>query len=247
MNKFENSADISSTDKKETIKPISFTREQLNKILDDPEHAPEDILNLLDKDFKETLDAGAGVWEGYSIRDHTLMVMGQFKKYFTGTDIDNRNLFEIILAFHDIGKPDAIAEGDKKKQHQHTKKILNPVMIQLEYEPEDIALAESIIDGDHLGGYLRGGDVTESAKMILTMAGKSGISLEKYWKLLMTYYQVDAGSYTEDAGGLKSLDRLFVFDHESDTMSFAPDIAQKIKMLEDEFRKLAAEAAKDNN
>jgi len=38
------------------------------------------------------------------------------------------------------------------------------------------------------------------------MANASGLSLPDFWKLLLIYYQVDAGCYTKDAGGIESLD-----------------------------------------
>lgn len=239
MNKTEGQFNTPSQENKALPEQLSFNREQLEAVLENPDHAPEEVLDLLDADFNESFAAGIGVWEGYSLREHTLMVMNQFRKYFQGADIGDKKLFEFILALHDIGKPKAVSENAKHKQHEYTKKILLPLLTRLGYEQKDIALAESLIDGDAIGGYLKGNGITESANTILNMAQKSGLPVEKFWNLLTTYYQVDAGSYTEDAGGLRSLDFLFSFAPESKTMAFAPQTAEKISALEKVVKDLA--------
>ena len=75
------------------------------------------------------------------------------------------------------------------------------------------------------------------------MSKRSGLPAQEFWKLLEIYYQVDAGSYTEDAGGYRGLDSLFSFDPENGKMSFAPQIAEEMKILEKEVLRLAVEEA----
>ena len=245
MNNFEIQQNIPHQ-KEETFKSLSFTREQLDIILNNPKHVPEEVLLLLEKDFKDSLDAGVGVWEEYSLREHTLMVMKQYGKYFKDSDIDDKKLFEFILALHDMGKPKAVSAGMKHKQHEYTKEILTPILTQLGYSANEMAIAESLIDGDPIGSYLKGGDATGTAEIIVSMAKKSGLPIGKFWTLLTTYYQVDAGSYTEDAGGLRSLDGLFSFDPGSHRMTFSPHIAQKIDNLEKVVNDLASKNQENN-
>lgn len=225
------------------VTSLSFTRERLEGVLGNLEHSPKDILNLLEEDFKDSLDSDVGVWEGYSLREHTLMMMEQFRKYFSdNANIGDKKFFEVILALHDIGKPWAVSEDVAEKQHEYTKKIIIPVLTQLRYSPEEIKLAVSLIDGDPIGHYLSsgGGRITESAKEILEMAEGSGVPLDKFWQMLLIFYQSDAGSYTEDAGGLNSLDSQFSFGPDKHTMDFSEANKEKIRVLEEEVNFLSS-------
>ncbi len=221
----------------EKIRQLTFTREDLEAVFKNPDHAPEEIMALLDKDFKDYFDADAGVKEGYSLRRHTLMVMHQFKKYFKNTEIDGKDFFEFILALHDIGKPNAIRAEGKQEQHKYTKQELTSILPQLGYEKKDIDFAEALIDGDAIGHYLRGGSVSETAREIVDSAFKSGLPLMEFWKILLIFFQVDAGAYTEDAGGTHSLDELFSFEPEFHTMSFSKPTMRKIELLEQEIKR----------
>ena len=63
------------------------------------------------------------------------------------------------------------------------------------------------------------------------MAEKSGLPVQDFYNLLLMFFKVDAGSYTLDAGGLKSLDFLFVFNHAKLKMDFAHPFKKKIEEL----------------
>ncbi len=60
-------------------------------------------------------------------------------------------------------------------------------------------------------------------------ACSSNITLSEYHYLLLTYYMSDAGSYTVDAGGKRSLDHLFIFGE--GRMTFSPDTEWKMQLL----------------
>ncbi len=228
------------TEESKEVVPLSFTREELNTILNNPEHTPEEILGLLERDFKELLSQGVGVWEGYSLRDHTLMVMRQYKKYFGDANLHDKDIFEFMLALHDMGKPIAVSDGQKHKQHEYTKRVAVPVLTQLGYTASEVNLVESLIGGDPIGSYLRNEDISRAAESVVMMAQKSGLDIDSFWDMLIAYYQVDAGSYTEDAGGLHSLDDLFSFDPDSQTMTFAPHVATKISRLKEAVKDLVS-------
>lgn len=105
-------------------KKLSFGRKDLDTVLNQNPFKPEDLVGLFTKDWGLDYEADAGVWEGYTIRQHTLMVMGQFEKYFSHSSLPanmDRNLFRATLALHDIGKPEAIRMGGKHLQHEYTK------------------------------------------------------------------------------------------------------------------------------
>lgn len=226
---------------------ISFTRAQLDAVLHNPRHTPADVLNLLNPDFGTLLDSGVGVMENYTLRQHTTMVMGQFKKYFGSTDLPvgiDRDYFEFVLALHDIGKPKAIASG-RRDEHKETVEIMRPVMRQLNYTEEQIALATSLVDGDPIGYCIRYGNEVKSAKEIVSMARRSGIPTRDFFKLLTIFYQVDAGSYTKDAGGQEVLDRLFSFNYGS--IAFEQKTAVKIDRLREMMQTLVGLRLLDEN
>ncbi len=197
--------------------------------------SPEKLLQFLAADFGGIYAADAGVWEGYTIGQHTLMVLRQFERYF-GTQVlpgnCDINMLRLILALHDTGKREAIACGDKNQQHLHTVQIIEEFFDALDFPEASKKLAVALIEEDALGKYIRGRqDVFQTAALIEQSAAKGGMVVRDFLELLTIFYRVDAGSYTEDAGGLKSLDHLFVFDHQKPALAFAPEIADKMEIL----------------
>jgi hypothetical protein len=212
---------------------LPLTRDNLDTVLSDPDHTPEQVLGLFENDFKKEFDGDTGVWEGHTLREHTLMVMRQFKKYFANTPIADRNLFEVVLALHDIGKPKAVIENKKHLQHSYTQEIMRSVLSKLKYTEQQISIAESIINGDPIRNYLSGENIEKVATAIIENARKSGLSVTQFWTLLRTYYLVDAGSYTADAGSQPSLEHLFSFDNQSKQMDFSPRIREMVDKLQE--------------
>jgi len=214
--------------------PEILSRQQLDTILQNPDRTPESVLNFFDGKFQKELDADAGVHEGYTIREHTAMVMGQYYKYLRSElpDSVNPEVFEVILALHDIGKSQAIRNGDKTQQHQFTTPLLKETMTELGFDDEDIQFATALTDGDPIGAVLQTGDTSGNAHKITKMVAHSGLGIEDFWQALQVYYKADAGSYTRDAGGQPSLDFLFEFNPVGGKMSFSPDTQVVVKAIE---------------
>jgi hypothetical protein len=178
-----------------------------------------------------------GLWEGYSLRRHTLMVLKQYMKYFAVRNLPqtDKEPFLIVLALHDIGKPFAVSKGDKGLQHFFTKQIVNQISDHL---PFDIKNYISLIDGDPIGEFFKGKDLKESVEQIKKMANETSFSKELFFQLLTTYYQTDAGSYTKDAGGEVSLEFLFnnfEFNDQQKRLWFSPFYENIFKQLETSF------------
>ncbi|MFC1914785.1 hypothetical protein ACFLWK_00815 [Chloroflexota bacterium] len=215
---------------------ISFSREELNEVLNSPNYTPKALLSLFKKDLDKEFNAASGVREKYSIKRHTLMVMGQYEKYFGKSEMlasVSKTLFRTFLALHDIGKSDAIRKtGDKHNQHRYTVEIMSSVLSQLGFSEQEVKIALALVSEDIIGGYIRGHFSGKEATEELTkMADDVGLPFYDFLRLLLIYYQVDAGSYTEDAGGLKSLDHLFVFDKGKGQMDFSVNVAAKVDQL----------------
>jgi len=215
---------------------LSFSREELNKVLDSPDYRPKALTSLFEKDFDKELNADSGVREKYSIKRHSLMVMGQFEKYFSKSELPagmNRSFFRTFLALHDIGKADAIKKtGNKHNQHRYTVAIMGSVLSQLDFSEQEVRIALALVSEDAIGGYIRGHcSGKEATEELEKMADDVGLPFYDFLKLILIFYQVDAGSYTEDAGGLKSLDHLFVFDTGKGRMDFSVNVAAKVDQL----------------
>ena len=215
---------------------LSFPRAELDKVLNSSDYAPEALVAMFQKDLGKKFNADSGVREKYSIKRHTLMVMGQFEKYFAGRELPagmSKNFFRTFLALHDIGKSDAIKKsGDRKNQHRYTVEIMRHVLSQLDFSDEEVSVAVALVSGDVIGGYIRGHYSGKKAtEELAKMADDAGLPFYDFLKLLLVFYQADAGSYTEDAGGLKSLDHLFIFDKGKGQMDFSANVAAKVDQL----------------
>ncbi|MFC2067582.1 hypothetical protein ACFLTP_00970 [Chloroflexota bacterium] len=215
---------------------LSLSRAQLDKVLESSTYTPQDLINLLERDLGMKFKADSGVHEKYSIKRHTLMVLGQFEKYFADQELPagmGNNFFRIFLSLHDIGKPDAIREtGDRNSQHRYTVGIMHTLLNQLNFSDQEIRIAVTLVSGDVIGKYIKGhrnGKIT--TEELKTMADEAKLSFNDLLELMLIYYQVDAGSYTKDAGGLESLDYLFEFKPKEKRMVFSVDVAAKVDQL----------------
>ena len=215
---------------------LSFSRAELDEVLGNPDYTPEALVSLFERDLSKEFNAESGVREKYSIKRHTVMVMGQFEKYFSKSALPagmSESFFRTFLALHDIGKPRSIKEtGDKHHQHMYTVRIMSSVLSQLNFTEQEIKIALALVSEDVIGGYIRSRYSGKRATEELTkMSDDAGLPFYDFLKLILIFYQVDAGSYTEDAGGLKSLDHLFVFDPLKRQMDFSVNVSAKIDQL----------------
>ncbi|KXK08596.1 MAG: hypothetical protein UZ21_OP11001000586 [Microgenomates bacterium OLB22] len=219
------------------LQGMALTRAEIDEVTADPEHDVATFLSLFEADFKSLLDADAGVWEEYTLRRHTAMVLGQYHKYFRGKPLPHLDhpFFETVLALHDIGKPLAIAAGDKRMQHEYTVPMMGIILAQLDFPQNQIDIALAVVHGDTIGHYLKDGepDMKKYVTELEERATHAGLSVEDFLTLTAIFFQIDAGSYTEDAGGLKSLDALFSFHPDEGRMTFSPRIEEKMQKLRD--------------
>ena len=210
---------------------------QLQKIAYSDDFSPKELLYFLSADVDKRFRADAGVWEKYSIYEHTLMVMEQFERYFGCgqlSDVVDCGVFRMMLALHDIGKPDAIALGDKNMQHKYTIKIMQRLFAKYNIAQQQTKIMCALVNTDVLGNYIRGRiSCGKAAKQLQQDAQSIQLPVKDFFDVLSIYYRCDAGSYTEDAGGFKSLDHLFVFDRNAPSLTFAPDVLSEVQKLEE--------------
>jgi hypothetical protein len=217
-------------------------RAELDNIFRSTNYSTAKLIEFFKRNFRREYAADAGLWERYTIERHTLMVLHQFEKYFSQNRLPGNfkmNTFRVILALHDIGVPAAIEEGTRrglntkeaKKVGQaiYTTKLMASTMDNLGFSKNEIAVGIALVSDDPIGSYLKS-DILQTTA-IQRMARESGMQVLDFFDLLQILYMVDAGSYTEDAGGIKSLDYLFIFDKRWITMTFSPEISNKISKL----------------
>ena len=214
---------------------LQFQVSELEEIFEDENFSPEKLITLLEKQYPEIYKQGTDVWEGYTLEQHTLMVMKQFEKYFSGKTLPasiDKDKFRLILALHDIGKPEAIAKEGKHLQHKYTQQYVQKLFSELEIDKKHTDLALTLTSRDPLGKYIANrANALDTRTAIEDMAIEAEISIEDFFELLCIYYKSDAGSYTENAGGLKSLDDLFEFDEKNRKLDFSSRIQNKIYQI----------------
>lgn len=225
-----------------SIIPNRCAREELDNILSSPDYTPNKLIGFFKRDFKKEFVADAGVWERYTVERHTLMVLHQFENYFIQRSLPcdfKTDTFRVILAMHDIGVSAAIEEGtkrglgigDAKKVGQaiYTSKLIESAMGNLGFGRKEIDVAKTLVSDDPIGSYLKSGNFTTAS--IRRMARESGMSVLNFFDLILVFYMVDAGSYTKDAGGKRSLDFLFVFDKHQMKMHFSLETLNRVNKL----------------
>lgn len=211
-----------------------FSRGILDRIITQPTVESKDILDFFKQKYATEYASGAGVWEGYTIEQHTIMVMTQYDKYFSKVVLPlaiNHNFFKVVLALHDIGKPEAIRLGGKHLQHLYTSGLISQTLPELGFNQRETDIAVALVSDDCIGNCVKGGDLEQSAQRIRTLAKERDLSPKELFELMLILYKVDAGSYTEDAGGLYSLDSLFVFDSKNGKMDLSSEPLKKIDKL----------------
>lgn len=213
------------------------------KELLDPNLSSSDLLlalksiPLLKENYSKTV-------RHYVLETHTFFVINEFDKYFHSAKLPiTRNLFRLLLALHDIGKPKASEDENISNQYIYTVEIINEIKWMLPFKAEEIELCISVVNGDPIGMYLRDKiTLSDSKSQILKMASSSGITLPDFFRILIVYYQCDIASYTHDAGGLKFLEHLFLyeesnkmFDNDKGMLRFSSIFEKKYKLLKKEI------------
>lgn len=227
----EKAALITSTDVIEDFFGISF---------EDDEFSPEELISALELVMPKLEELYNTRVRHYIVKNHTLLVCQQFEKYLFRFDSDymNLDLMRVILAMHDVGK--AI---DRPTQHEHTLNIIRELWESSPFTDYELSLAECLLKNDHMGLYFKGQYELENIKneisddaMILNM--EPSVLLQ--YKMIL--YQCDIASYTKDAGGLKYLEQMFVyedgekvFDEECGILLMAPVYKERYEQLRKQY------------
>jgi hypothetical protein len=167
---------------------------------------PREFIDLLsdNPDLEQQFSASSGVSEGYTLREHTEAVVGQFEKHFAASyksPILSRGAFRTMLALHDIGKAQGVVEtGSTTAQHQYTVSIVSEESADLGISERESEIMVEVLSHDYLGEFIKGqSDTGMVADSIYSMAERLDVEPDDLLELMETYYMCDASSYTGDA------------------------------------------------
>lgn len=185
----------------------------------------QDVVNFFksDPEYGKYYAFDSGVWQKYTLAEHTSMMMRQFDRYFS-SDFDSplltRGQFRVMLALHDIGKPVAVAELQNKKlgrenQHEYTARIIPEMIEDLGFDDKSKAIITAIPTTDIIGSLLKkhvdpvgqakaieeGKVITpeEAVRRVREIAEGLQVDPGELFNLMFMYFLSDASSYTHDA------------------------------------------------
>jgi hypothetical protein len=138
--------------------------------------------------------------DNHSLEEHTLKAINCFEDNFQGKAkiIFEPQHFKLLFAFHDLGKPQAMAEQEPDKQHQFTLKIIDQVSDELNLPKPLLQKIIAVIDADPIGKYLNSKHnlpIESSLSEINKMAAALSIAVSALWPTLLVYYYCDAAGY----------------------------------------------------
>lgn len=177
-------------------------------LLQNPQLNAKGIIAALSQDAElaKLYAADAGVWEGFTIAEHTLMVFENLRDQFPvfhkkfdwqmPESLRLQELLRLTVALHDIGKPIAIAKGDKKLQHEFTLQILTVQLKKLAFLPPEVRLAEALVGHDFLGEMVKGrASAAETLPQLSKLAKTADVEFRNYFPLQAMFYCIDAAAY----------------------------------------------------
>ncbi|MBK1699210.1 hypothetical protein [Rhodovibrio salinarum] len=207
-------------------------------------YTPPGLLAAVDRDLGPVLAQPAGVGQGYRLGEHVLMVLGLFDTYFAHRDLlpspVDPDFMRLILLLHDIGKPAAIANGNKADQHDFNRVDAGHVLDRLLFPRAAVRRAQALVGRDPIGHLIKTGATLAAAESIRAGANEADLDPLAFLAWIELYFCCDAGSYTLHGGGKPGLDRLFVFDPPARRMGLAPDPRARVDAV---ARALAGSAA----
>jgi len=176
----------------------------------DDDYSPEEMITALELIMPKLEDLYNTRVRHYVVKKHTILVCEQFEKYAFNFDNKcmNIDLMRLVLAVHDIGK--AI---DRSTQHEHTISLVRELWENTPFNEHELNLVEVLLKDDHLGSYFQDKyDLSILKEEITADATELNIPPDILLQYKMILYQCDIASYTKDAGGLKYMEHMFVYD-----------------------------------
>jgi len=208
-------------------------------------------LSQKNDDLRHRFQLDAGVSEGYTIGEHTAMVIDEARRYRESATIKpvvekfmNWDEFVMFLALHDIGKgaSNAAEEGNvfstlitrKASELRSTREWLETNSEEMGISDRLKAIYLALLENDTVGSYLKGEIPTDQFFFeIVTASSKLEVEPSDFCDLLCAFHMVDAASYP----GLKHL----LFRVDSGEFRYSSDCENKLRPIRE---KLVATSAR---
>ncbi|MBS0606336.1 MAG: hypothetical protein JSR57_05240 [Verrucomicrobia bacterium] len=174
------------------------------------------LINLLktDPELVHLYSLSAGVGEGYTIEEHTCMVLDSFQREFADrpnvqATLQNARLtpeeFTLFLALHDIGKGRAVQQffgACPERKELELKYSTEEIMrcCTLLNLPHLVPIFEGLLLDDSIGDFLKKSNPTqldagEAARCVEKGAEKCGLKSHDFLAIKTLFHQIDAASY----------------------------------------------------
>ena len=226
---------------------ISKTIENINK-----NGAPaSDILDVLLQNplLSYLYKQSAHIQEGYTVGDHTKMVLQQYEKYVRKNLVAlniNQAEFALMLALHDVGKS---LSDDTRQQHHYTRPIIEDVLNNVAMSQMTKDLIVDVASQDILGEYITGEiQLSQAQKEMQYIAEKNGIPIIDVFQICRSYFMSDVSAYTKDADmqGIGRFDKNIHFNKEKGLMELDSQWKEKLDVLrENAFLQYLQEVANE--
>lgn len=203
----------------------------------------------------------SGVSEGYSVEEHTQMVLANAEKFKSTLEPKlppqvDWDAFLLFLSLHDIGKGLALENQDKAwgnpvsfKEDELTKtvEIMVPILKERSVQERVIHLFTQLLKYDSIGGYLKGDiPIEEVVDQLLEIAQDSFFSLEEIFSIFDAFHMVDSSSYPKlfqsiyevvDGKLVRTISHLEKMDHLKTKISLVPKGEKLFEKLQKQIAK----------
>lgn len=184
---------------------LDYDIPRFRRLLAAPEWNGKQILDFLSENalVGQLLDADAGLFQHYTVRQHTLRVFGVAAKQDAfmpdvapprGTTW--KTLFKLAIALHDISKGVAAEAGNKNEHHHLCVPMAEKIMADLRVAPKHQLVIRSLIEHDLIGDVMRNRrTVAESHTALADLARDNGMAPVDFFRMQVFFFTLDAASF----------------------------------------------------
>lgn len=174
------------------------------------EFSPKDLVDVISRndELRCAYGKSAGVGEGYTVKQHTLMVLDVFTKELQTRHTHDvlaktgltKEAFCFFLALHDIGKGVALeTTRSKSVELETTRNLINKYAAKLGLD-QYLPVFDALLKSDVLGDYLKKRNVSEEDCALFTdkfleVAYDAKVPIKAFFELFVLFHQCDASSY----------------------------------------------------
>ncbi|MGZ3805852.1 MAG: hypothetical protein ACXVB4_16660 [Pseudobdellovibrionaceae bacterium] len=164
---------------------------EFNQILETLKTVPE---------LKKSYSSFNEISKKLTLEDHTRSVFIQFliESHYKHLSKDFLRILPLTIALHDIGKPFAIAKGERDEQHLFTLPLVRSFLKEKGWEESDIQRSLALIRFTGFGELLKGEkSALDVAKEIIKISSELKVEAWDFYLAKRAFYLSDAGSYTQ--------------------------------------------------